>query len=762
MLEETISKSFSQRFCRQILGDDGLKNITNWRNLTIFGVFQSMLALISDIISVSGTDFANIPKFGIAFAVAFFVIFGVIAAATREHIRRRSFLISVIFVVSAIVLAGIVFVQSSFANGGSLIATTIPAVKDLQETLFLDVRTIGQNVNSMIAYQHDEGRRADEHHTEYMAGQKRLERLIIDAASSGASAVTAVDEIRSLLRPGNPEIDSIPAEQLPSLVQHIIKDLQKPARQFEYLSSGHKNALELTKHLIESLRFVDAAKTLDAAIEDSETESRSRTKALAALLAERGRVAGLQLRFRDAAAFYKKAAEATEFDSTLAWSYLMEAAGALYTHGSAFGDVGTANEMIEICTSALKLAPRTNAPLAWATTQNELGLAYLLQGFRDATKTAPAEAAQLAFTEALKERTHESAAFEWAETKNNLGIALLLLGERENESEALNRALAAFGDALRVFTIDKFPKRWATIQINLGETLRVLGERESNTAYIAKSVSIFEEALMINTHAHAPQEWATTQVNLGNALSALGRLEGEISTLDRAIASYADALTELTQERSPWLWAAVKYNMGNALFELGLREKGTQSLENAVSVYNAALMVRTRKESAHEWEATQRNLGVTLAVLGLRESDILTLKKAVSAFINLVDAIPRKQAPARWAKAQADLGNVLLSIAEYESGTSSLKQAIAAFSDASKEGTREHDPLLWARNQAALGRAFLMLSVRENRTNSLDRAAAAFAAALKEYNAKTNSAERDIVQANLEFTAKLRAHRRDK
>ena len=52
---------------------------------------------------------------------------------------------------------------------------------------------------------------------------KRLERLVIDAAAGGAPAVEAATaDTRDLLRPGNSEIDAIPAEKLPGLVKRCL------------------------------------------------------------------------------------------------------------------------------------------------------------------------------------------------------------------------------------------------------------------------------------------------------------------------------------------------------------------------------------------------------------------------------------------------------------------------------------------------------------------------------------------------------------
>ena len=157
----------------------------------------------------------------------------------------------------------------------------------------------------------------------------------------------AISDIRDLLRPGNPEIDAISAEQLPKLVQRIIADLQKPAASPEDFTGAVKRALEQAQAQAGELKFVDAAKTLDEAIANAQAEDQNRAKGRAALLAERGRVSRLQLRYREAAGFYAKAAEATAFDPALSWGYALDAANALYAQGDEFGDNAALSESIQ-------------------------------------------------------------------------------------------------------------------------------------------------------------------------------------------------------------------------------------------------------------------------------------------------------------------------------------------------------------------------------------------------------------------------------
>jgi hypothetical protein len=99
------------------------------------------------------------------------------------------------------------------------------------------------------------------------------------------------------------------AKRLPSPLKRIIEDLQKPVARAEDFSSTVERALTEAQSLAGELKFVDAVKLLDAALEQTGAEDRDRARGRAALLAERGRIARLQLRYREAARFYVKAAD---------------------------------------------------------------------------------------------------------------------------------------------------------------------------------------------------------------------------------------------------------------------------------------------------------------------------------------------------------------------------------------------------------------------------------------------------------------------
>ena len=76
-----------------------------------------------------------------------------------------------------------------------------------------------------------------------------------------------------------------------------------------------------------------------------------------------------------------------------------------------------------------------------------------------------------------------SAPLEWAKTQNNLGVALWLLGKRESGTARLEEAVAAYREALQEKTRERVPLRlgYGAERISALRS-KTLGERESGTA----------------------------------------------------------------------------------------------------------------------------------------------------------------------------------------------------------------------------------------------------------------------------------------
>jgi tetratricopeptide (TPR) repeat protein len=318
--------------------------------------------------------------------------------------------------------------------------------------------------------------RPREEHEKIIPGQLVLQRLRADMAGGGGAAAKALREIRDLMRPYNPRIDAIPDDHLPGLVERILEDLEKPAARPEDFTGAVGRALAEAQARAAELAFGEAAQVLDAALAHTEADDRDRAHGRAALLAERGRIARLQLHYREAAGFYQRAAEAVAFDVWATSHYPLDAAHAYYTQGEEFGDNDALREAIASYRSALDLVPRERVPLQWATTQNNLGNALRTLGARE-SGTARLEQAVGAYRAALEEYTRDRVPLDWAMTQNNLAEALKVLSERESGTvrrTRLEEAIAAYDTALTVF-VEGGTARYAEIcRTNREQAIRLL------------------------------------------------------------------------------------------------------------------------------------------------------------------------------------------------------------------------------------------------------------------------------------------------
>jgi hypothetical protein len=575
---------------------------------------------------------------------------------------------------------------------------------------------------------HEEAEANARRHAESMAVQKRMEDLYRALAGEGPAAMAAVAEFRALLQTINPEIATVPVEHLPRLAQSILDNLRKPGADPNDFAGAVREALREAQDRINRLDFAGAAKVLDTELARSEAQARGRS----ALLAERGRVARLSLRYRDSARFYAQARGAVDgIDDRATLEYALAQASALYAQGDEFGDNPALRDAIAAYGVALGLAPRDLVPQDWATTQNNLGNALWKLGQRE-RGTARLEEAVTAYRAALEERTRDRVPQDWAVTQNNLGAALKTLGERESGTARLEEAVTAYRAALEGRTRDRVPLAWAMTQNNLGNALQTLGERESGTARLEEAVTAYRAALEERTRDRVPLAWAMTQNNLGNALWTLGGRESGTARLEEAVAAYRAAMEEYTRDRVPLDWAMTQNNLGAALQTLGERESGTARLEQAVAAYRAALEERTRDRVPLDWAMTQNNLGIALQTLGARESGTLAsagagrmrLEEAVAAYRAALEERTRDRVPLDWAGTQNNLGAALWTLGERESGTARLEEAVAAYRAALEERTRDRVPLNWASTRYNMSIVLALLAERGRDRAALEEAVA--------------------------------------
>lgn len=361
----------------------------------------------------------------------------------------------------------------------------------------------------------------------------------------------------------------------------------------------------------------------------------------AALLTDEAAVAEVGLAYREAAELHREAARLLDFDVESAWGAWLRAANALQMLGRDSGDSTILRLAVDwLEHEALPRAPRTDRPLNWAATQNDLGTALAILGAR--MGKAALHQAAAAFELALEERSRERAPLDWAMTQNNLGNVLLALGECDDDDDALRRAVTAFRAALKECTRERAPPQWAMIKNNLGNALTILGVRTDGTA-LCGAIKAFNAALLVRTRDHMPLAWAATKNNLGGALLILGR-RGNDSALHKAVAAYRVALEERTRERLPFAWAETQTNIGSALRVLG--ERGDDAaLHDAIAAFHKALTVRMRARMPVQWAITQENLALALKVQAQHKRDCGLIEKSLVAINGAIEEYSNRGIP---------------------------------------------------------------------------------------------------------------------
>ena len=284
-------------------------------------------------------------------------------------------------------------------------------------------------------------------------------------------------------------------------------------------------------------------------------------------------------------------------------------------------------EMAIACyTAALSLYTREAFPEDWAMTQNNLAIAYTnrIRG----EKAENIEHAIASYTAALEVRTREAFPGDWAQTQNNLAIAYWdrIRGEK---AENIENAIASSTAALEVRTREAFPGDWAMTQNNLGLAYwdRIRGEKAEN---IESAIRCYTATLEIYTREAFPGDWAQTQNNLGNAY--WNRIRGDkAENIESAICCYTAALEVRTPEAFPGDWAMTQNNLGNAYHDR-IRGEKSENLEIAIAYYSAALEVYTR-------EAFPQNHAETLFNLGFAYRDVPNLQLARDTFAAAIDTV---------------------------------------------------------------------------------------------------------------------------
>jgi len=311
--------------------------------------------------------------------------------------------------------------------------------------------------------------------------------------------------------PGAPEDELVAF--LESQAQ-VFKDMETRLDAFTATDSRLANLIGSAKAALQTGQFDEADERLRDAEDIALVEKTlGPVRQQAGLRAERGTARLLAGDTDRAAALFVQSAEMlAPFAQDEAWALLHDRASELYARGLRFGGNGLANA-IALWRSALLLAPKTEQPIPWAATQNNLGVALSNQGSRSggAAGVALLGQAVTTFRDALSVYTQAEHPVDWAITQNNLGNALDDQGSRSGGAAGvalLGQAVSAFEAALTVFTQGEHPVDWANTNGNLAIVFLSKSELEPNTAKASLTTALthVDAALTVFDPTHMPHD----------------------------------------------------------------------------------------------------------------------------------------------------------------------------------------------------------------------------------------------------------------
>ncbi|NEP77361.1 MAG: tetratricopeptide repeat protein [Okeania sp. SIO3B3] len=377
----------------------------------------------------------------------------------------------------------------------------------------------------------------------------------------------------------------------------------------------------------------------------------------------------------------------------------------------------------------------------WATIQNNLGNAYRERIMGN--KAENIESAITAFQNALLVRTKTDFPIDWAMTQNNIDWAMtqnnlgITYTERimGDKAENIESAITAFQNALEVRTKTDFPIDWAATQNNLGAAYRerIRGDKAEN---IESAIAAYQQALLVRTKTDFPIDWAATQNNLGNAYS--DRIRGDkIENIESAIAASQQALLVHTKTDFPINWAATQNNLGNAYSDR-IRGDKAENIESAIAAFQQALLVYTKTDFPIDWAATQNNLGAAYRER-IRGDKAENIESAIAASQQALLVHTKTDFSIQWATSQNNLGAAYRERIKGDKAEN-IESAIAAFQQALLFYTKTDFPIDWAMTQNNLGLAYRE-RIKGNKAENIESAIAAFQNALEVRTLEANPLE---------------------
>ena len=261
-----------------------------------------------------------------------------------------------------------------------------------------------------------------------------------------------------------------------------------------------------------------------------------------------------------------------------------------------------------------------------------VNLGNFLQAFPLGVPMANLGRAIAAFSQALRFYLPDTAPLNYAATQNNLGIAYSDLAAHRDPEANLGQAIAAYTQALRFRKPDTVPLNYATTQNNLGATYSDLAAHRDPEANLGRAIAAYREALRFYQPDTAPLDYAMTQNNLGIAYSRMAAHREPEANLDRAIAAFTQALRFYLPDTAPLDYAMTQNNLGTAYRNLAAHRDPEANLDSAIAAFSKALRFYKPDTAPLDYAGTQNNLGIAYRNLAAQREPEANLDRAVLAY----------------------------------------------------------------------------------------------------------------------------------
>ncbi|MEO1656220.1 MAG: hypothetical protein AAFR65_00735 [Pseudomonadota bacterium] len=189
----------------------------------------------------------------------------------------------------------------------------------------------------------------------------------------------------------------------------------------------------------------------------------------------------------------------------------------------------------------------------------------------------------------LEYRTRESFPAAWASTHNNIGVAYQALANYNGQLTDYKTALHHFGLALEVRTQEDYPGHWVSTQINIAQSYTSMGRlynlsafeqrndgqesiaqdsRSQGSKALGDALEIYSLLTNVVDPVYSPAIWVTVQLGWADVYVEISSSDGTLrnvdGSLEKSIAILKGVLDFITQDEAPREWRFAQSSLASA------------------------------------------------------------------------------------------------------------------------------------------------------------------------------------------------------